>query len=43
MGNKLVYVSGVAYWMLPDGNFIAAEMKNGVPVENVAVRPKRQR
>lgn len=33
MSNKLVYISGQAYWMTPEGRFIEAELRNGVPVE----------
>lgn len=40
MGNKLVYISGVAYWMTPEGSFVEAEMKDGLPVEHIVVKSK---
>lgn len=40
MSNKLVYIGGVAFWMTPEGNFTAVEMKDGMPVEHIVVRKK---
>ena len=40
MSNKLVYISGVAYWMTPEGGFKAAEMKDGVPVEHIVFKAR---
>lgn len=42
MGNKLVYISGKPFWMTPEGRFSPVQMKNGVPVEHVTVRPSRK-
>lgn len=38
MRNKLVYISGQAYWMTPEGRFIEAELKDGMPVERFVMR-----
>lgn len=38
MRNKLVYISGQAYWMTPEGRFIEAELRNGMPVERVVMK-----
>ncbi len=35
MSNRLVYISGTPFWMTPEGSFMAAEMKNGMPVEHI--------
>ncbi|MDO5116723.1 MAG: hypothetical protein Q4D58_11610 [Synergistaceae bacterium] len=40
MSNKLVYISGMPYWMTPEGSFMAAEMKDGLPVEHYVVKSK---
>lgn len=37
MRNKLVYISGQAYWMTPEGRFIRAEIKDGIPVERFVI------
>lgn len=37
MRNKLVYISGQAFWMTPEGRFIEAELRNGMPVERFVI------
>ncbi len=41
MGNKLVYVSGAPFWFTPEGQFEAAEQRNGLFVERVMLRTER--
>lgn len=38
MSNKLVYISGQPFWMTPEGSFIEAELRNGIPVELCELR-----
>lgn len=38
MRNKLVYISGQAYWMTPEGSFIQAEIRDGIPVERFVIK-----
>ena len=38
MSNKLVYISGMPFWMTPEGRFEAVEMKNGLPVERIVMK-----
>ncbi len=38
MSNKLVYISGMPYWMTPEGRFEAVEMENGLPVERIVMK-----
>ncbi len=40
MSNKLVYISGMPYWMTPEGRFEAVEFKNGLPIERTKMRTK---
>jgi len=40
MSNKLVYISGMPYWMTPDGRFVEVELQNGLPVERTEMRTK---
>lgn len=40
MGNKLVYIGGVPYWMTPEGDFVVVELKDGLPVEHIVVKQK---
>lgn len=37
---KLVYIAGQPYWMTPEGRFVEAEMRNGMPVEHFIMRQK---
>ena len=37
MSDKLVYISGMPYWMTPEGRFEAVEIENGLPVERAMI------
>lgn len=41
MSNKLVYISGKAFWKTPEGRFEAAEMVNGMPIEHFVMKSVR--
>ena len=38
MSNKLVYISGIPYWMTPEGRFMNVEIMDGMPVEHIIMR-----
>ena len=38
MSNKLVYISGIPYWMIPEGRFMNVEIMDGMPVEHIIMR-----
>ncbi len=38
MNYKLVYISGVPYWMTPEGRFETVELVNGLPVEHTVMK-----
>lgn len=38
MSKKLVYISGQPFWMTPEGRFVEAELRDGVPVERFIMR-----
>lgn len=40
MSNKLVYISGMPYWITPEGRFETVEIKNGLPIERTEMRNK---
>jgi hypothetical protein len=37
MSDKLVYISGMPYWMTPEGRFEAVEIENGLLVERTMI------
>lgn len=42
MSKKLVYISGQPFWMTPEGRFVEAELRDGVPVERFIMRKEAE-
>ena len=38
MSNKLVYISGIPYWMTPEGRFMNVEFMEGMEVVHIIMR-----